>query len=78
MTLPEILREALRLAGDVHDDFVTITRITKQVRFVPDKQCELGYRLEQRVRSVVKPAWMPWIVFQGFEIEDALADWKLL
>lgn len=51
MTLPEILRETLRLVGDIGCDHVTIARADEhayQVRFTPDKDAPRGFRMEGR------------------------------
>ncbi len=53
MTLPNCLREVLRMLGDIGCSRVTIARASEgphayQVRFTPDKERSRGYAIEGR------------------------------
>ena len=86
MTLPEVLDHAIRRvrSGAV----VTFSRggaHSNQVRLMPDRTIERGYRASGR-RWIVETrpgteyeGWSQWSNFLGFSIDGATAtDWKIL
>lgn len=79
MTLPEVLHDAIRRVRC--DAIVTFARAgehANQVRFMPDRTVERGYRASGR-RWIVETGWSPWLNFLGFSIDGAIAiDWKIL
>lgn len=94
MTLPEVLREVMRMLGDIGCDHVDIAREganAYQYRFTPDRELDRGYRLEGRrwLDGSEEPpprgasrgyvGWSRWSTSFGFSPEGALADdWRLL
>ena len=94
MTLPEVLREVMRLLGDIGCAHVDIARSDEhayQYRFSPDRELDRGYRLEgrrwmdgseetpSRGTSRGYVGWSRWSTSFGFSPEGALAeDWRLL